>query len=97
MKSYDLYGFKSPNFETVRTAIEQTLAFKFNLHESLYLGGEYYRFGNIGEEEFILLNNYNSTEQDWTEAEFQEMGILLYVGGTKRSEEIKRMLTPKVR
>lgn len=96
MKSYDLYGLKSPDLETVRATIEQALAIKFNLHESLYLGGAYYRFGNVGEEEFILQKNFNSFEQEWTEAEFQEVGILLYINATIRSDEIERKLTSNV-
>lgn len=96
MKTYDLYGFKDAHLEVAQAAVEQALTIKFNPHESLYLGGEYYRFGNVGEEEFILQKNFNSFEQEWTEAEFQEMSVLLYVNATKRSEEIESKLTSSI-
>lgn len=97
MKTYDLYGFKDADLEAVQAVVERALTIKFNLHESSYLGGEYYRFGNIGEEEFILQRNFNSFEQEWTEAEFKEISVLLYVNATKYSEEIERKLTSHIR
>ena len=93
MNYHNVYGLNTGNLETIRIAIEHALNIRFNAHESMYLGGEYYRAGELGEEEFVLRYNFNSFEQEWTEKEFHDMNILLYVNVTQRSKEIEDKVT----
>jgi hypothetical protein len=72
--------------------VENALGIKFIAHESTYRGGDYYCFGKIGEEEFTLQRNFNLIDKEWTEEEFQEFPILIYVDKTSRAEEIEKLL-----
>jgi len=51
--------------------------------------GDYYRLGSMREEHFILQRNVDLLDNDPAELEFPEAGILLYVEGTERSEELE--------
>ena len=57
-------------------------------HESGYHCGDYFRLGDTGAEHFILQQNYDSFENEWTEPEHQRIKFLLYVNETLRSEAI---------
>jgi hypothetical protein len=92
---YDLYGLKSENLEEARVAVERALGVAFAAHTSSYVG-DYYRKGDVGEENFILRDNFNPCEEEWTEKEFQEYGILLYVSETMRADEIRKLLTDSI-
>jgi len=96
MNIYDLYGFRIEDLETVRATVENALSIKFIAHESSYRGGDYYRFGKIGEEEFTLQRNFNPIDKEWIEEEFQGFPILLYVDKTNRSEKIERLLAARI-
>jgi len=96
MRTDDLYGFKHDNLEAARIAVEQALGIRLVAHESLYLGGDYYRLGSMREEHFILRRNIDLLDNEPAELEFPEAGILLYVEGTKRSEELEQILTTRI-
>jgi|RhiMetdeSRZDD1v2_1073273.scaffolds.fasta_scaffold925405_2 hypothetical protein len=89
MKSYDLYGFTSDNLDKLAESLGRTLGVTFSLHESSYRGGDYYRSGTPGQEEFVLQSNYDQIEDEIAEPEFPKYSTLLYVGPTDHSEEIK--------
>lgn len=93
MTNCDVYGIKEGSLEETRAAIEQVVGVRFVLHESDYYGGDYYRTSNLGEEHFILLNNFNPFDKEWIEEEFSEYKIILYVNETIRAREIEKLLT----
>ena len=92
MTSYDLYGMSSNDLRRCANRLASILSIVWNLHESSYHGGDYYRFGMPGEEEFILQRNYSESDNDWAEPEFKEHETLLYVNYTERSSRIKELI-----
>lgn len=96
MPTCDLYGLKVENLESARIMIEQALGFHLAEHESLYLGGSYYRWGNLGQEHFILQRNIDPFDNEPAELEFPEITILLYVNETERPIELEQILTAKI-
>ena len=95
MFTYDLYGFKYSNIEKLKHELEKILGLRFTARESSYLG-YYYHGGVVGEEEFLLIENYNPDEQEWYEPKFKEIPLLLAVDGTQRADEIQRELTEQL-
>jgi hypothetical protein len=96
MKTCDLYGFKKTDIEDVRISIEKALGLSMEAHESLYRCGNYYRFGNDGEENFILQKNFDPFDNEWLEEEGQGLEIILYVNETSRAQEIESLLTNRI-
>jgi len=97
MKSYDLYGFISDDLNELAKSLEHRLSVLFTLHESSYRGGTYYRSGIPGQEEFILQRNYDPLENELAEPEFPEYPIILYIGPTERSKEIKDWINAEMK
>jgi len=99
MKTYDLYGCVDSELETVRQTVEELLRIAMEKHESSYRGGDYYRHGADGSENFILQSNYNTFEGEWTKEQYKEYPFLLYVNETSRSGDIEKKLgsTSKVK
>ena len=61
-------------------------------HESGFHSGEYYRLNDIGQEHFILQNNYDDFEEEWTEEGYSGYPLLLYVNETLRSSGVASLL-----
>lgn len=80
---YDLYGFTHTNLEQVRTQLESILNFQLAPHDSIYRGGLYYRNDTSSSASFELQNNYNPEEEAYTEEQFSEYPLLLYVNEPK--------------
>lgn len=96
MKNYDIYGQESSDFKMLLIAIERALSIQFEVHQSYYRGGEYYKFVGDDGENFILQKNFNPIEAEWTERDFEEMGVILYVNETERSEKLENLLTEAI-
>lgn len=92
LRSYDLYGVRCESMEHARSVIESLLNIVLIAHESGFHCGEYYRLYDVGQEHFILQNNYDAFEGEWTEEAFQEFPILFYVNETDRSGDLKSVL-----
>ena len=88
---YDLYGVECNDIETARFVIEDLLNMSMIAHDSIYRG-VYYRFNSVGQENFILQNNYNDFEEEWTEKRYSKYPLLLYVNETQRSSEVASLL-----
>ena len=91
METDELYGIECDNLETAREIIEQLLDVKLVAHESLYYGGDYY-YGVMQEESYTLQWNFDLIDGELAEADFKEWGILLYVEGTLRPQELEAIL-----
>lgn len=89
---YDVYGFGRADLERVRLAVERSLGVILELHESEHRGGEYYRLGLPGAENLELQRNFNVIESEYTEPDFREHEILLYVNGFAYPFDIERSL-----
>lgn len=85
---YDLYGIQADDIHEARARVESALGIRMAPHESSYRGGEYFRLGNVGNENFILQRNYDNGEAEWTEPTHTKYSILLYVSETNRGREI---------
>ncbi|WP_058910602.1 hypothetical protein [Entomohabitans teleogrylli] len=93
MSFYDLYGFHNVSLEQARLFFEKVLNINFEAHESLYQGGDYYRHGEKGGENFLLRKNIDPfDDNEPVEPNFLEYNILLYVNNTHRSLELQSML-----
>jgi hypothetical protein len=96
MKTCDLYGFRNDDLEAAKLAVERSLGVRLAAHESLYLGGNYYRLGGLGGEHFILRRNIDLLDDEPAELEFPEIGILLYVNETEQARDLEQILTAKI-
>lgn len=76
----DLYGFISADLTQISKDLESVLGVSFELHDSLFHGGDYYLFRKRKPliEELILQRNAE-LEDELAEPEFSEYQILLYV------------------
>ncbi len=95
LKTYDLYSLAS-DLENARAAVENALNTRFEAHESLYMGGDYYRLDLKGAESFELRKNLDPLDGEPAELDFPEVITLLYVHGTERAEELERILTTRI-
>lgn len=91
MKTH-LFGFKDSDIEVIRSALEESLKNKFSLHDSLYLGGEYYRYKNEEKEIFILRRNIDLLDNELAEHAHPEFNILLYVENAKQINKIQDLI-----
>lgn len=76
----DLYGFTSNDLALISKGLEQVLEVSFELHESLFRGGDYYyyRIGKPWKEEIILQRNAE-LEDELAEPDHSAYRILLHV------------------
>ena len=90
--NYLLFGIIGRDLDTARQAVEAALGIRMAPHESMYLGGDYFRSGSSDAEHFILQNNFNAFEEEWTEPEHSAYEVLLYANKTTRGAEIRGAL-----
>jgi hypothetical protein len=86
VKTYLLFGIDGEDLQDARARIERALGIRMELHDSDYLCGDYYRFGRVGGENFILQKNFDEVEGEWTDPGCTEFGLLLYASETDRAE-----------
>lgn len=91
-KHYYVYGFAHNDLEQVRSDVERALGVQLAPHDSMYRGGLYYRQGNSGAENLILQYNYNPEEGEYTEEQYPEYPILLYVNQPRDPSSIEKKI-----
>jgi len=97
VKIYDIYGFKTDSFTDVTPAVERAIGLNFEMRESCYRGGTYYKYGkDPRKENFSIQKNYNPAEEEWEEENYQEMKILLFVNNTERANKLKLKLMTEI-
>jgi hypothetical protein len=96
---YDLYGVDATTLEEAKGVVEQALGIRLVAHESGYAGGDYYRYGSSGAENFILQRNFDPRDQCPFESKFSDSPFILYVSETSRWIEIQAQLcgVPRVK
>ena len=91
-KVYELYGTAIASLERARSVVEEAVQIRLEPHESGYRCGNYYRFGDVGDEHFILQLNFDEIDGEWTEPEHTEYPLILYVNESERSDQIAEQL-----
>ncbi len=82
-----LYGFDESDIERVRRLVEGAIGIELSAHESIYRGGDYYLLED-SRVEFFLQSNYDCLDDELAELDFPEVGVLLYLEGQERAEEL---------
>src|SRR5580658_3834171 len=59
-----IYGFELDDLEEVRTLVERALGVRFQRRDSLYLGGDYFRFSGSSNEQWILFRNWDPIDAE---------------------------------
>ncbi len=93
-KCYDLYGSHSLSLVELREAAEGCLGIRFTLHDSIYRGGDYFRSGDIGGEEFVIqLNRFEyENEEEIAEPAYADYLVIFRIGWTERGDELREKL-----
>ena len=94
-EQYDLYGAMSLSMKELCIKVEKVLSIKFDLHDSMYRGGDYYRAGLLGsnEEIAIQLNRFVLYDEEETaEPSYSEYPVILRIAWTQRGDEYRRKL-----
>ncbi len=92
MKRFDLYGAHNSSLEEVLDAIQHNLDSEFALHDSDYLGGEYFRSASP-REEILVQPNSPDDEGYCPEPDFEEWPILVYVNKSERWDEVDHAMS----
>jgi hypothetical protein len=85
MNVFDTYGIKTDDLELAKTLVEDVLG-QMEPHESSYIG-EYYLRTVSNEENYVLQPNF--CDGDWTEEDYQDCGILLYINESPMRDKIR--------
>jgi hypothetical protein len=86
---YDLYGIKESDLDRAKVMVEQLLGITLEPHQSAYLGS-YFRWGRPYGKEIILQSNFNQAEEDWSEGDFKDFPLLLYVNKHETPDLLQR-------
>jgi hypothetical protein len=97
MAVYDLYGFISDDIEQAKNILESSLGIKFDIRESDYQGGEYFKWGRNNGEQFVLKRNVDPIDGEPAEISFSTHPILFYVNDTARSMELQDRISQKAK
>jgi len=89
---YDLYGFLSVDIEGAKNLLEISLGIQFEVRNSDYQGGEYYKWGKTGDENFVLKRNVDPIDGEPAEMSFPAHQILFYVNDTSRSADLQERI-----
>jgi hypothetical protein len=92
----DLYGTSLLSMVELREKVERVLGVKFDPHDSAYMGGDYFRAGELGGgEEFVIQrNNFEfAGEAETAEPDYPDYSVMLQVSWTDRGDEIRNRLS----
>jgi hypothetical protein len=87
------FGFPNDDIDVVAKLLAEVFKLKWTSRYSQHAGGAYYFAPGLGEEEFMLMNNRDVMDgEPLDEADPDEYPIVLAVGKTQRSAEIKSLI-----
>lgn len=89
----DLYGSDIESLEVARIWVENALGITLAAHDSLYRGGDYYRWDGPGGEELVLQINSDGEEPAYQESKLHNPRILLFVKSPREPERTRSALT----
>jgi hypothetical protein len=95
---HDLYGFLETTMKTAQEQVSQALDMPLCAAYDTYRGGDYYCTTCGSTESLVIQRNFDSAEQEWTEAALQRYAVLLFirVATSDRAEQIRRQLSVHV-
>ena len=93
-KVHDLYGATNFSMGEFRAEVEKVLGIKFNLHDSLYIGGDYFRAGELTGEKFVIqLNHFEfDGEPETAEPDYSDYPVILQISSTDRGDDLRKKL-----
>jgi hypothetical protein len=97
MAIYDLYGFLSDDIEVAKKILETSFGIQFEVRDSDYQGGEYYKWGKTGNENFVLKRNLDPIDGEPAEMSFPGHQILFYVNDTSRSADLQERINQEAK
>lgn len=97
MAIYDLYGFLSDDIDAVRNLLEISLDIQFEIRDSDYQGGEYYKWGKTGNENFVLKRNVDPIDEEPAEMSFPGHKVLFYANDTPRSAYLLEKISQRTK
>jgi hypothetical protein len=74
-----LFGFVAGTLESITSEVGIALGVKFQLHDSQFRGGDYYRFESGPELYILQRNNDGGSPDEPAEEEFGNYPVLLYL------------------
>jgi hypothetical protein len=83
-----LFGFLSGSLAATANSVSRDLGVTFELHDSLWRGGDYYVYESGSEKIIIQRNNDGGPPDEPAEEQFPNYPLLMYVD-TERAEEMK--------
>ena len=94
-QTHDLYGSTTLSMAELRHAVENTLDIAFSLNDSAYKGGEYFRAGDLGGEEFVIQRNTFEfdNEEEVAEPDYVQYPVIFWIAWTERGDELREELT----
>lgn len=96
-RTYEVFGSREMTPEELKVAVEQTLKMAFESHESSYMGGKYFSFGDARNENFRIHRNLagamaDDEEEELIDQRFIGFASLLEVNRTERGDELRELL-----
>lgn len=92
MRTYDLYGSRSDSLSEMCMALASVLGVTFELHDSDYMGGDYYVAGSLAGEHFIVCKNVIRNCDDMPEPDYPEFTIIVEVNANERPDDVRQLL-----
>jgi hypothetical protein len=77
-KRFDLYGNPEASLEAAARQVGEALGVTFELHDSYYLGGDYYLWRGEGSQELSIQENFEDEEGYLAEGDHPSFKTLLY-------------------
>ncbi len=78
---FDLFGWTDSSVDDIAFQVQQILSIEFRLHNSYFVGGDYYAWRDGDISELTLQENYVDEEGYFTEDAYQSFSTLLYASG----------------
>ncbi len=78
-KRFDLYGSRGLSLDEATAAVGDAIGLQMRLHDSDYIGGEYFRGTTPSGTEIKVQPNYEDGEGYLTEPDFATYRLLVYV------------------
>lgn len=91
-----LFGFQYKDIEMARKLVEQALGIHMVSRESLFYGGDYYKYVGEKGETLILQENIDLIDNTFAEPDFPNVGILFYVYFPMRSNVFEQTMAKQV-
>jgi hypothetical protein len=83
-----LYGFENGSLDVLAHEVERCFGVHLQLHDSLWRGGDYYRYDSTSEILILQVNSDGAASNEPAEEAFPGYRFLLYVETTRTQQDI---------